>query len=79
MNLTLKNIPENVHKVLRQEADLHRRSLNAEAIQALAKAAEEATRRRRMRDSFPSLERFVDSLPKTPSSVSLIRADRKNR
>jgi plasmid stability protein len=79
VNLTIKNLPEHVHATLKQEATRHGRSLNAQAIQALAKTAEEADRRERMRTSLPALERFVDSLPKMPSSVPLIRAERKRR
>lgn len=33
--LTLKNIPDEVYERLRQSADLHRRSLNSEAIVCL--------------------------------------------
>jgi plasmid stability protein len=79
MNLTIKNLPGNVHKTLKREATRHGRSLNAEAIQALTKTAEEAARRQKMQTSFAALDRFVDSLPKMPSSVSLIRAERNRR
>jgi plasmid stability protein len=33
--LTLKNIPDEIYERLRQSADLHRRSLNSEAIVCL--------------------------------------------
>lgn len=77
MNLTIKNIPEKVYRALKQEAAEQRRSLNAEAILALSVKAEEIERRRQMRKSWGDLERFVASLPKMPSSVPLIREDRK--
>jgi hypothetical protein len=52
--------------------------LNAEAILALSWQAEEIERRRRMRETRPELERFVASQRKMPSSVPLIRADRRS-
>jgi plasmid stability protein len=80
VNLTIKNIPEEVYKTLKRTAAEHGRSLNAEAIQALSNAAEEAERRRRMRESRADLERFVATLPKLRrSSAYLIREDRDRR
>ena len=37
-NLTLKNLPEHVHRALRARAERHRRSLNGEAIACLEAA-----------------------------------------
>jgi plasmid stability protein len=79
VNLTLKNVPEDVYTALKRSAAEQGRSLNAEAIQALAARAEEAKRRRRMRASRAKLERLVASLPPMPSSVPLIRAERRSR
>jgi plasmid stability protein len=79
MNLTIKNIPDNVYRSLKQEAAVKGRSLNAEAIRALSWSAEEIDRRRQMRETRPKLERFVASLPKLTSSVFLIREDRSRR
>jgi plasmid stability protein len=79
VNLTLKNIPDGVYKTLKRSAAELGRSLNAEAIQALADRAEEAKRRRRMRATRARLERLVASLPPMPSSVPLIRAERRSR
>jgi plasmid stability protein len=80
MNLTIKNIPEDVYKILKRTAAERGRSLNAEALKALADAAEEAERRRRMRESRADLERFVATLPKLRrSSAHLIREDRERR
>ena len=79
MNLTLKNIPEDVYESLKQEASARGRSLNKEAILALAAKAEEVDRRRAMRSTRKDLEKFVASLPKMSSSVPLIRADRERR
>ncbi len=76
MNLTIKNVPEKVHRALKQEAAEKGRSLNAEAILALAWRAGEIERRRKMRASWGELEKFVASLPKMSSSMPLIRAGR---
>ena len=77
MNATIKNIPDEVYKVLKSSAAARGRSLNAEVIHVLTEAAEEAERRRHMRESRVGLERFVARLPKLPSSVPLIRQDRE--
>ena len=77
MNLTIKNIPDDVYRTFKLEAADQGRSLNAELIQALTRSANEIERRRKMRESRPALERFVASLPKLPSSVPLIREDRR--
>jgi plasmid stability protein len=37
-NLTLKNVPEEVHRHLKQQAERHRRSMNSEAIWILEQA-----------------------------------------
>jgi len=79
VNLTIKNIPDEVYQILKRTAAQRGRSLNAEAIQALADAAEEAARRKRMRESRAALERAVAKLPAMSSSVPLIRADRRGR
>ncbi|HEY7337435.1 MAG TPA: hypothetical protein VH639_21260 [Bryobacteraceae bacterium] len=79
MNLTIKNVPEEVYKALKREAAEQGRSLNAEAMLALSWKAEEIERHRKMRSSWGELERFVAGLPEAPSSVPLIRADRKRR
>ncbi len=81
VNLTIKNIPDNVHKILKRTAAERGRSLNAEVIMALTEMTEEAERRRHMRESRADLERFVKSLPKLPRGYTtrLIREDRDSR
>ncbi len=79
MNLTIKNVPDLVYKRLKQEAALRGRSLNSEAILALAAAAGEVERRERIASSWDEIERFVAALPKLTSSVPLIREDRRRR
>jgi plasmid stability protein len=79
VNLTIKNIPDDVYKILKRTAAQRGRSLNAEAIRALAEAAEEAERRKHMKTSRAALERAVAELAPMSSSVPLIRADRQRR
>jgi plasmid stability protein len=76
VNLTIKNIPDTIHRQLKKDAAESGRSLNAKIIQVLTAEAAEIERRRKMRESRPELERFVASLPRLPSSVPLIRAER---
>ena len=77
MNLTIKNVPDHVYKALKQEAARRKRSLNAETILALSAKAEELERRRQIGSSWDEVEKFVASLPRLASSVTLIREDRK--
>ena len=61
--LTIKNIPEELHKRLKESATHHRRSINSEAIQCLERAlvgtrvepAEFLARARALRERMPHL------------------------
>ncbi|MGI8741579.1 MAG: FitA-like ribbon-helix-helix domain-containing protein [Bryobacteraceae bacterium] len=77
MNITLKNIPEEVCEQLRRAAAGEGRSLNSQLIQLLTREASEVERRQRMRKARKQLERFVASLPNLPDSTKLIREDRE--
>jgi len=80
MNLTIKNIPENVYREFKQAAAAQGRSLNAQLIQALSGEAAEMERRRQMKSSRKELERFVASLPKMKiESWRLLRRERERR
>jgi plasmid stability protein len=79
VNLTIKSIPEEVYRGLKQSASENDRSLNAEIVHVLSGAAEEAERRRSMSATRRELERFVAAMPRVRSSVPLIRADRRKR
>jgi plasmid stability protein len=80
MNLTIKNIPENVYREFKQAAAAQGRSLNAQLIQALAMEAAELERRRQMKSSRKELERFVTSLPKMKTeSWRLLGRERERR
>jgi plasmid stability protein len=78
VKLTIKNIPDKVHKILKQTAAERGRSLNAEVILALTEVANEAERRKHIRDSWDEFERFRASMPKLRrgSIAKLIREDR---
>jgi plasmid stability protein len=80
VNLTIKNIPDNVHKILKRTAAERGRSLNAEVIMTLTEVTEEAERRKRIGNSWDELERFRASLPKLPRGTiaKLIREDRNS-
>jgi hypothetical protein len=77
MDLTVKNIPDSVYRVMKREAKRKRRSLNAEIIRALESEAIEAERRRQLRNLRAELDRFASSLPPLEDSAPLIRKDRE--
>ena len=77
MDITVKNIPDPVYRVMKREAKRKRRSLNAEIIQALETEASEAERRRQLSDLRKELDRFAASLPPLDDSAPLIRGDRE--
>jgi hypothetical protein len=77
MNITLKNVPESVYKVIKQEAKRKRRSLNSEIIQTLEAEAAEAERRRGLGRALKEFETFAASLPPQDDSAPMIRADRE--
>ena len=79
MNLTIKNIPEDVYKTLKEEAARKGRSLNSEVIEALSESAAKDARKEDMRRHWPELLRFVAKQKPAKDSVPLIRADRKRR
>jgi plasmid stability protein len=76
MNVTVKNIPDSIYRVIKREAKRKRRSLNAEIIQVLETEAAEAERLRQLSSLRKELDRFAASLPPLDDSVPLIRADR---
>ena len=77
MNITVKNVPDSIYRVMKREAKRQRRSLNAEIIQALANEAGEAERRRQLSNLRKELDRFAASLPPLDASAPLIRRDRE--
>ena len=77
MNITLKNVPDSVYRVMKREAKRKRRSLNAEIIHVLATEAAETERRRQLVSLRKELDHFAASLPPLDDSAPLIRADRE--
>lgn len=77
MNITIKNLPEPVYRVMKREAKRSRRSLNAQIIRALEMEAAQAERRRQLTDVRKELEKFAASLPPLDDSAPLIRQDRQ--
>ena len=77
MNVTIKNIPDDVYGQLKEFAEEQGRSLNAQVVYLLSREAAELEHRRRMRASRRQLDRFVSSLPKLTDSSRLIREDRE--
>ena len=76
MNITLKNVPDKVHRALKQEAKKQGRSLNAQIIQLLEAEAADVERRKKSRKWREELERFRNSLPPMEDSTRLIRQER---
>ena len=75
MNITVKNVPDSVYRVIKREAKRKRRSLNAEIFQALE--TEAAERWRQLGSLRKELERFAASLPPLDDSAPLIRQSRE--
>jgi Arc-like DNA binding domain len=78
VNITLRNVPESVYRVIKREAKRKRRSMNSKIIQALETEAAEAERRRQLIDVRKELEQFAASLPQLDDSTSLIRRERSH-
>jgi hypothetical protein len=76
MNITLKNLPEAVYRVVKEEARQQGRSINAQIIRALETEVPEIERRRRLSEGWKELDRFAASLPLVDDSTPLIRRDR---
>jgi len=82
-NLTVRNIPRDIYKRLKESARRNHRSLNAEILAALSD--EDAWTRRRLQIAavIPQLDRARAELarkyPNAPDSVQLIREDRDSR
>ena len=75
-NVTVKDIPDRVHKELKDAARLQGRSLNGYIVSILEMAIEERNRRRMMREGRVEFRAFLASLPVLAESAELIREDR---
>ena len=77
MNITLKNVPQAVYRVIKREAAQRGRSLNSQIIRTLQAEAVELERRRQLADVRKELDQFVSSLAPLSDSAPLIRQDRE--
>jgi plasmid stability protein len=75
-NLTIKNVPEPLHRALKKLAEKEGRSLNAHVIQQLELSLVEGNRRRLMRRRRVQFRALVESLPPMSGSAEMIREDR---
>jgi plasmid stability protein len=78
VNLTIKNIPDEVHKTLKRVAAARGRSLNSEVIRLLQEGAEQENRREHIRTTWDDFLKFRASMPKLRKGTitKLIREDR---
>ena len=77
-NLTIKDLPEKLHKQLKKTAKSQGRSLNSYVISVLKLSEEEHARRQRMRAGWREYREFMKSLPYMGDSTPLIREDREH-
>ena len=77
MNITIKNVPQAIYRVIKREAEEQGRSLNTQIIQVLRTEAEEVQRRRSLGKVRNELEKFSASLAPLEDSAPLIRQDRE--
>lgn len=75
-NMTIKQIPEDVHEALRRDARHEGKSVNAYVIGLLRQAVEERRRRAVLRDRRDDFRRFMATLPGMSDSTELLREDR---
>ena len=82
-SLTVRNIPKDVHNILRRSAKQHRRSVNAEIVLILGEGARKAAQRAEAGDLISQLrqlrEKVARKFPVNYESVDLIREARDNR
>ena len=77
-NLSIKDLPDQVHKELKKAAEARGQSLNGYIVHVLKLDAEERARRARMRKNKDEFRKFVKSLPYMSDSTELIREDREH-
>ncbi len=75
-NLTIKGLPDPVHKDLKRVARFEGQSLNSYVISLLQMSVDERQRRKLMRQGRESFREFVASLPRLADGTRLLRSDR---
>ncbi len=82
-NLTVRNIPKDIYKRLKESARRNRRSLNTEILAVLSDEDGWKLRRLQIAAVMPELDRaraeLAKKYPHAPDSVELIREDRDSR
>ncbi|MHB8652564.1 MAG: FitA-like ribbon-helix-helix domain-containing protein [Terriglobia bacterium] len=82
-NLTVREIPKDIYKRLKENARRNQRSLNAEIVAILNDEDGWIRRRREIAAVLPELDKARAELarkyPNAPDSVELIREDRDSR
>jgi hypothetical protein len=77
-NLSIKDLPGQVHKELKKAAAARGQSLNGYIVHVLKMDTEERARRAGMRKRKDEFRKFVKSLPYMGDSTELIREDREH-
>ena len=77
--LHIRNVPLDVVETLRQRAELHGRSLNAEVLRILTASAERERRDTPITNRLEELARRVNLPADAPTPEELIREDRDSR
>lgn len=72
-NLTIKNLPAKVHRILKAESSQRGQSLNTFVIEILSDRALWPVRRKRMNDAWPLLMKHLAGLPTVPDSTEILR------
>lgn len=82
-NLTVRKIPKDIYKRLKESARRNRRSLNAEILAVLSDEDGWKLRRLQIAALMPELDKaraeLAKKYPNAPDSVELIREDRDSR
>ena len=76
-NITIKELPDSVHRELKTAARAQGRSLNSYIISLLELSVDELARRKMMRAGREEFRKFLGSLPPMDDSTALIREDRE--
>jgi hypothetical protein len=79
MNITLKNVPDRIYRIIKRAAKEQGRSLNAQIIHILELQTAHLERRRRLPQLIEKLNRFAASLPPMNDSTLMIREERQRR
>ncbi len=75
-NITIKDVPDRVHKELKSAARSQGRSLNGYIVSLLEMSVEERSRRQMMREGRSEFRTFLKSLPTFVDSTEMIRNER---